>query len=137
MVLRPLLKKCSCWGGSDFGTSFFKIESIGGGNGNRSIRSRRVAINWKIEKVILLTQLVSMSINNLVVALKIANGTKANTCKFLRPQNDEDFEKPWEYSPGVINCSIDFVINDDEVRAITKKKLLEKLENKNKKMHDS
>jgi len=120
-------------GKSDFGTTFFKIEPIGKGKGNRSIRSRRISLNWKIEKVVLLTQLVSMSINNVVSALKIANGAKAGICKFLRPQDDEDFEKPWEYSPGVINCSMDSVINEDEVVSVTKKELLEKLRNKKKK----
>lgn len=120
-------------GKSDFGTTFFKVEPIGKREGNRSIRSRRVSINWKIEKVVLLTQLVSMSINNVVSALKIANDAKAETCRFLRPKDDEDFEKPWGYSPGVTNCSMDFVINEEEVIFVTKNELFAKLKDRKKK----
>ncbi|HXF90342.1 MAG TPA: hypothetical protein VNJ29_00265, partial [Candidatus Nitrosotenuis sp.] len=88
-------------GGSEFGTSFFNIEAVGKVKRNRSIRSRRTSINWKIEKIILLIQLISMSITNVVSALKIANGVDPSTCKFNRPSKDSDFETPWQYSPAV------------------------------------
>jgi hypothetical protein len=129
----PPAEEMQLLGKSDFGTSFLKIESIGKGDGNRSVRSRQMSVNWKIEKVALLIQLISMSINNIVSALKIVNGAKAEDCKFLRPQDDEEFDKPWHHSPGVTNCSLDFVIKDEEVTAITKEELLEKLRNKKRK----
>lgn len=119
-------------GQSDFGTSFFKIEPIGNGKGNRNLRSRRTSVNWKIEMVILLDQLVSMSINNVVSALKIANGAKSGTCKFLRPQEDADFEKPWQYTPGVTSCSMDFVIDETQVTSATRQELLNMLSKKRK-----
>lgn len=117
-------------GKSEFGTSFFRIEAIGNRKGNRSLRSRRTSINWKIEKVTLLAQLVSVSINNVVMALRIANGAKASTCKFLRPEEDSDFNKPWQYTPGVTSCNMDFVIDEAQIVAATKKELLEKLNGK-------
>lgn len=119
-------------GQSDFGTSFFRIEPIGDGKRNRSLRSRRTSVNWKIENVILVAQLVSMSINNVVSALKIANGAKPGTCKFLRPQEDTDFEKPWQYTSGVTSCNIDFVIDEAQVIPVTRKELLDKLSRKQK-----
>lgn len=114
-------------GSSDHGSSFFKIEPVGTLKRNRSIRSKRTSINWKVEKVALLIQLVSMSITNIVSALQIANGAKAGTCQFLRPEEDADFEKPWSYSPGVTSCNMDFVINENDVVSTTRKELLEKL----------
>lgn len=111
-------------GKSEFGTTFFRIESIGEGKGNRSLRSIRISLNWNIEKTILLLQLVSMSITNTTSALKIANGAQPGTCKFLRPQEDSDFEKPWSYSPGVMSCNMDFVISEDQVSSVTKSELL-------------
>ena len=71
-----------------------------------------------------------MSINNVVTALKIANGAKSGTCKFLRPQEDTDFEKPWQYTPGVTSCNMDFVIDEAQVIPITRKELLDKLSGK-------
>ena len=115
-------------GKSEFGTTFFKIESIGEGKSNRSLRSRRISLNWNIEKTILLLQLVSMSVINILSALKIANGVQPGTCKFLRPQEDSDFEKPWSYSPRVTNCNMDFVISEDKVNSVTKSELLKILQ---------
>ena len=111
-------------GKSEFGTTFFRIESIGKGKGNRSLSSRRISLNWNIEKTILLLQLVSMSVTNIISALKIANGTQPGTCKFLRPQEDSDFEKPWSYSPGVTIFNMDFVISEGQVSSVTKSELL-------------
>lgn len=111
-------------GKSEFGTTFFRIESIGEGKGNRSLSSRRISLNWNIEKTILLLQLVSMSVTNIISALKIANGAQPGTCKFFRPQEDSDFEKPWSYSPGVTICNMDFVISEGQVSSVTKSELL-------------
>ena len=119
-------------GKSEFGSTFFRIESIGGGKGNRSLRSKRTSLNWNIEKTMLLLQLVSMSVTNITSALKIANGAPAGTCKFLRPQEDSDFEKPWSYSPGVTSCNMDFVISEDHVRSVTRSELLKILIDANK-----
>jgi hypothetical protein len=118
-------------GSSEHGSTFFKIEPIGSSKGNRSIRSKRTSINWKVEKVALLIRLVSMSINNVVSALRIANGAKPSACQFLRPEDDAEFEKPWTYSPGVTGCNMDFVIDDNDV-AVTKEKLLKQLNERKK-----
>lgn len=119
-------------GKSDFGTTFFRIESIGEGKGNRSLRSRRISLNWDIEKTILLLQLVSMSVTNITSALKIANGAQVGTCKFLRPQEDSHFDKPWSSSPGVTSCNMDFVVAEDQIRSVKKSELLDILNDANK-----
>jgi hypothetical protein len=112
-------------GGSEHGTTFIRLEPIGEIKNNRSLRSRKLSLNWKLEKVILQLQLVSASIVNIVSALKIANGIKASECKFSIPEKGEDYEKPWSFSPGVISSSLDFVIDETEVVPLTKKQLIE------------
>jgi hypothetical protein len=117
---------------SQYGTSFLKIETIGNTNGGRSIRSRRVSLNWKIEKVVLLLQLVLMSIENIISALKIANGADARTCQYVRPEEDTDFDKPWEFSPGINSFNMGYIINEDDITLFTKKELQDIINNKNK-----
>ncbi len=91
------------------------------------IRSRQTSLNWSLERVILLHQLVYMSINNIVSALKVVNDYPPGTCRFLRPENDTDFELPWTHSPGVTSMSFDAVIDESRLPNITKAELLSKL----------
>lgn len=114
-------------GKSDYGTSFFVLKEVGGIKGNRSLTSRRVSLNWKFEKVVLLLQLVTMSINNVTSALKCLNGAEAGQCKFLRPVEDSDFSNPWTHSPGVTSCNFDFVIDESTVPKTGRKELLESI----------
>jgi hypothetical protein len=115
-------------GHSDYGTTFYKLETIGDAKGNRSLRSRRVSLNWTVERVTLLIQLVSMSITNITSAIKIANGAKPEANRFVRPTQDSDFEKPWTYSPGVTVCNFDCVIDSTQVVPVTKHELLKEIE---------
>lgn len=111
-------------GGSEFGSSFFKIETLGTGKENRSIRSRRTAVNWSLERLMLLSQLTYFSINNVVSGLRVANGWQAGSCKFLRPADHDAFDRPWRYSSGVSTINIDFVLDETNSRAVTKAELL-------------
>lgn len=112
-------------GGSEHGTTFIRLESVGEIKNNRSLRSRKLSLNWKLEKVILQLQLVSVSIVNIVSALKIANDIKASECKFSVLQEGEDYEKPWSFSPGVTSFNLDFVMDETQVVPLTKKQLFE------------
>jgi hypothetical protein len=117
-------------GKSEYGSSFFKLEPIGPEKKNRSLRSRRISLNWKIEKITLLIQLISMSINNITSALKFLNGYSPSSLKFTRPTEDDDFEKPWLYSPGVTRFNMDFTIDENSVVPTNRKELLERLKEK-------
>ena len=123
----PPAEEMMALGHSEHGTTYFKLEPIGEEKGNRSLRSRRHSLNWRIEKTALLIQLVSMSITNVTSALKIANGAEGGTCKFLRPVEDDDFDKPWSFSTGVTSFNMDFVIPENEVKSTTKTELLKRI----------
>jgi len=123
----PPEEKMMSLGKSDYGTSFFTTEAIGKRKGNRSIRSRRASINWSIENTILHLQLISMAIGNITSALKVANGAKAGTCQFHRPQQDSDFQRPWSITTGISSCNMDYVIHEEEIITATKSEILEKI----------
>lgn len=114
-------------GKSDYGATFFRLEAIGK-QSSRNIRSVRTSANWSIERDTLLLQLVYMSINNVISALKIANEWPASECLFLRPENDEDFDKPWHYSPSVMNANFDHVINEANTTPFTKEEIINMLQ---------
>lgn len=127
--IAPPANEMKLIGKSDYGSTFFRVEPVSNGKRNRSLRSRRISLNWSIERTMLLIQLVAMSINNITSALKIINGANSGTCKFIRPQEDADFEKPWSYSPGVTSCKLDFILPEDQIRSVTKSELLELIRN--------
>jgi hypothetical protein len=128
----PPAEELKTLGHSVHGTTYFKLEPIGAGKGNRSLRSRRHSLNWRVEKTALLIQLVSMSITNVTSALKIANGSEAKTCKFLRPVDDEDFDKPWSFSTGVTSCNMDYIIPESEVASTNRSELLKRIKESTK-----
>jgi hypothetical protein len=120
-------------GFSKYGTTFYNLERIGSlSNTNRSFRSRRVSINWRIENVALLLQLIAMSIQNIVSIIKIANGISPSNVKFYRTSEDADFEKPWTFSPGITNMSMDHLIEESHCKPLTKRELLNILKDKKK-----
>lgn len=121
----PPAEEMQTVGYSKYGTTFYRLEKIGDDpKKNRSFRSRRVSINWEIEKVALLINLISVSIDNLVSAFKIANGIEPSAVKFYRPSEDTDFEKPWKFTSGVQNMSMDYIIEESQCKQATRDDLL-------------
>jgi hypothetical protein len=113
-------------GGSDFGSTFYALEQIGGeSKANRSRRSRRVSVNWSAESMLLDLQLISMSIRNVVSALLLWNGKQPAEVHFVRPMEESDFDRPWRTVRGVLSANMDLVIPEDSVRATTKEELLD------------
>lgn len=110
-------------GNSEHGTTIIKLEPTSPRKGERSYRSRRHSLNWRVERTALLLQLASMSINNIASALKISNGIEAGTCKFTRPLEDDDFATPWSYSTGVTSSSMDYAFQFDKSMMASKEEL--------------
>ncbi|MCK5606696.1 hypothetical protein KAR91_32640 [Candidatus Pacearchaeota archaeon] len=100
------------------------------------MRSRKHSLNWRIEKTALLIQLASMSITNVTSALKFANGAESGTCKFLRPVEDEDFEKPWSFFTDVTSFKMDYVMPENEVKSTTRSELLKQINKWGKSLSD-
>ena len=113
-------------GGSQFGAMFYKVEKLKG-RGGRHLRSRRTSVNWSLERDILLLQLIQLSINNVISALKVENGVPANECQFQALGDDEDFMRAWSHSTSVTNMNFDFVLDENELPEVTKSDILKQL----------
>lgn len=113
-------------GGSKFGSMFYRVEKLKE-KGGRHLRSRRTSVNWSLERDILLLQLVQLSINNVITALKVANGVPASECRFQTFSEDEDFMRAWSYSTGVTNLNFDFVLDEHKLPEVTKAEILKQL----------
>ena len=123
----PSEKETHVLGESSYGTSFYSIEAVPDRKGDRNLVARHVSLNWTIEKATLLIRLIAMSIGNIKSALEIVNGANLRLGKFVRPVDDDDFEKPWSYSPGVTRFSEDPNIQVESIPFVTKADLLQEL----------
>jgi hypothetical protein len=66
-----------------------------------------------------------MSIRNVVSTLQLWNGQQPAGVRFVRPMEENDFDRPLKATTGVQSTSMDFVIPEDCVRATTKEELLD------------
>lgn len=114
-------------GHSEYGTSFFIAEQIQGSPESKKkdlhFKARRYSLNWNPENVANGLILQSMSINNILSYLKIIHGVDPSTCLFLRPQDAEDFKKPWENVVSPIYCSMDTTVTENDIRRFSKEDL--------------
>ena len=132
----PSASEMEVIGQSVFGASFFTIEPLGSVKKNQHIRSRQNCVNWSLERIILLHQLVNMSINNVVSALKAVNHYKPDQCKFLRPENDSDFSRPWMHTTGITNMSFVHQLDESRLQRLTREELLTMLRRRDVKRQD-
>jgi hypothetical protein len=78
------------------GNSFLAVEPIQISRQKASphLSLRRVRVNWSPETMAELLVLISMSISNVLSALRIANRTLPTEVKFLRPTEESAFDAP-------------------------------------------
>lgn len=110
-------------GGSTFGSSYFSKEYIIQEN-KMNFRPRRNFRNWSPINIVNGLLLVSMSINNVISFLRIANGIPASECRFENPTDRDAFELPWKESVGVNHMTMDSVIEQVHVRPFSKEDIL-------------
>jgi hypothetical protein len=113
-------------GRSQFGSMFYKVEKLKG-NGGCHLRSRKTSVNWSLERDILRLELIQMSINNVISALKVVNGVPASECQFQTLGDSEDFMRAWSYSTGVTNMNFDFFLDEQRLPQVTKADILKQL----------
>ena len=83
-------------GKSKYGSSFNVLEKIGEHNFHQ--QSKITSRNWSPIDIAWALHLVSISISNVVAALKILNGTPAEQVNFHWPSELETFSEPWKRS---------------------------------------
>lgn len=81
-------------GQSGFGSRFFLPEKMA--NTSHHIRLRRHHRNWNPEDFAWGLHLISISISNVIAALKTLNGVPAKEIRFQWPSDLDTFSKPWK-----------------------------------------
>ncbi len=114
-------------GASEFGTGFKRIRQASSSKGERGLRTEQISINWKIEKIAPLLQLISMSLCDVVRALRLLNGDTSDKIRFVAPQSYEDFQRPWSHEPPINNFTMKVGENYD-LPVLTKKMILQRIE---------
>lgn len=112
-------------GGSEYGLTFYKVRDIWPSRKSRSIKCTKTSVNWSIDRVVGQLFLVQCSIQNIVSALKAVNGVPVAECKFVRPELDDDFDRPWTHICGVSSSSMDFIVDTSNTIAVTPEQIIE------------
>ncbi len=115
-------------GGSRFGSTFFAVEAVGSTKWN--IQTRRTSINWLPIPLALRLGLISMSINNVVSALRCQLGIDPTTLTFRRPLPIEAFDEAWSQTPGVTSTNMDYQVRLDATDEPSRDTLRDFLENR-------
>ena len=113
-------------GGSRFGSTFFVAERIG--VSKQHLRTRRTSLNWTPISLARRLVLISMSITNVVGALRCGLGVEPGSVRFVRPDPRSAFDDVWADEPGVRSSTMDAVIQIDAADELSKDELIEILE---------
>jgi len=113
-------------GSSRYGTTFFRAERVG--TTKHHIRTRRTSVNWSATAVVNRLLLISMSMSNVVAALRCHLGVDPSTVQFHRPEQSEVFDEVWDERVGVGHCSMDVLVRIGTSDELPPNKLLEDLQ---------
>ena len=93
--------------------------------GKTNFRARRLSRNWIPDNLINGIHLLSMSIGNVVCALRIMNGEEPGKCLFHNPDRPEAFDAPWALSCGVNELNMDLILTKGHVEPLSKQEILD------------
>lgn len=113
-------------GESRFGSTFFVAERAG--TSRSHIRTRRTSLNWTPILLARRLVLVSMSLKNVMGALRCELGVDPASVNFVRPDPRSAFDDVWTGGPSVTSMAMDNVIRIDPSDELSKDELLELLE---------
>ena len=118
----PAEKKMHTLGSSEFGHTFFTLQHISEEPDDPNIQVRRSAVAWDPIAMGYGLVLISFSIQNVVSFLKLLND-RALKVQFARPENDEDFERPFADGPSVPTLSIGMNLQKEDIQLFTRPEL--------------
>lgn len=122
------------FGGSRFGTTFFVSERVG--DSKQHIRTRRTSVNWTPDALVQRLVLISMSIANVVAALRCDLGLDPTSVTFVRPTPLTAFDEVWNREPGVSSSAMDAIIRIDPSDECSKDELVKILEQRSSESMD-
>jgi len=107
-------------GGSEFGSSFFVTRQLQKDN----FEALRHSLNWEPGNMAHALTLVAMSIQNVLTYLKFDYGIQQTEVRYIKPENETDFNKPWVSSMGVNRFGMTSMIDENSIIAVSKKDIL-------------
>ena len=113
-------------GKSEFGSSYFDTNKLLE-NSSHHISLKQFHRNWDPEDFAWGLHMISLSIQNIVVALKILNGISAEKVKFIWPSDLAVLSEPWKriYQIGVTSLGgFDHEIPSELVKPFSKEFIL-------------
>ena len=114
------------WGESEYGSKFFTVEPLDQSKHNfRLLKHYR---GWQLENFYFGLNLISLSLQNVLSFLKVANGVDPSNVEFAWPSPESLFDEPWKKYPSSSGISMNSVItveqitpfSDDEILSIYK-----------------
>lgn len=113
-------------GKSKFGTSYYDVEEIE--DLKRHVQITRSSRNWDPEDMVWGLKLISLSISNIVSALRVFNGTNAVEVQFHWPNDLEAFKEPSKRSRslGVTSSGFKTIIPKEVITAFSKEEIIQK-----------
>jgi hypothetical protein len=118
-------------GGSRYGTTFYVPERIPDGQTSHDdlhFRIRKRSLNWSLESLVGSLQLIGMSCNNIVSAIRALNGAAPGTLKYLRPVDPAAFDAPWTAPLGVTVSNMDLVVAETDIERFSREQVLTGIE---------
>jgi len=110
---------------SRYGSRFFQSQKVG--QTSHHMRIQRTSLNWSALAMAQRLALVSMSINNIISALRVGHGLDASGVDFQRPISPELFEDAFREDVGVRSIRFDSVVKIQPVDEVSRAELLEEL----------
>lgn len=120
-------------GSSDYGTSFYTPKLINGGKRDSEdphFYLGKIMLNWNPHSIAAALELISISINNIILFLEWRNGAASPQTKFLRPIDDGDYERPWLDRPTLIRSIVETPVREDQIKKFSKDEIKQLIEQK-------
>jgi len=112
-------------GGSVFGSTYNQKIPVGKGKlSHINIELREYTNNWDPNELALRVDLLAVSMNNVLSAIKIVNGEKPNNLKFGFPESIEKFEEAWAGNMGALGAGFHYEFDHNTIKPFTEEEIL-------------
>jgi len=117
--------KMNLIGTNEFSHSFYMAQPVGNLKPNPNIKISRTSLAWNPRALSVAIQLLSYSIQNVIVMIKVINGVDPSTLQYAFPEDKEAFEKPFEDSSPIPSMTWQINVNIADESLFTRDRLNE------------
>jgi len=119
---RPALsrqpKRMVSLGGSEYGSSFFRVEKLS--DDGTHFRIRRHKRNWSPPNFLAAIDLMAMSVANIISSTKLHLGEDPSAAPFSFPNELSDFDAPWRPLTGPLASDMDRIVRREQISKVHK-----------------